>query len=132
MFKDERGIVRFVNDFHFEGVKRFYTIFHPDKSIIRAWQGHKKETKVFYVTNGSFTINWIKIDDWTSPSKDLMIESKVLSESESELLIVKPGYANGFKANENNSTLLVFSDMLLEESEKDDYRWGLDYFSFKG
>ena len=47
-YTDDRGTIDFVNDFHFEGVKRFYTITHPDTSIVRAWQGHTSNAKYFY------------------------------------------------------------------------------------
>jgi dTDP-4-dehydrorhamnose 3,5-epimerase-like enzyme len=130
IFTDQRGIIRFVNDFNFEGIKRFYTITHPDPSVIRAWQGHKLETKYFYISKGSFLINWIEIDDWKHPSKGLKIHSKILSDQESEILIVPPGHANGFKAIEPDSTMIVFSDMILEDSKADDYRWKKDFFSF--
>ncbi len=128
---DQRGIVRFVNDFHFENVKRFYTITHPNTSTIRAWQGHKLETKYFYVTKGSFLINWIKIDNWQQPSKDLETNTHTLSDSESEILIIPPGHVNGFKALEPDSTMIMFSDMLLEDSKKDDYRFPVNYWDIK-
>jgi dTDP-4-dehydrorhamnose 3,5-epimerase len=126
--KDQRGIVKFVNDFHFENVKRFYTITHPVTSTIRAWQGHKLETKYFYVTKGSFLINWIKIDNWEKPSKELKINTHTLSDTESEILIIPRGHATGFKALAPDSTMVVFSDMSLEESKNDDYRFAQDYW----
>lgn len=125
---DHRGIVRFVNDFHFENIKRFYTITHPDTSIIRAWQGHKLETKYFYVTKGSFLINWIKIDNWEQPSKDLFINKHILKATQSEILIIPSGNVNGFKALEADSMVIVFSDMSLEESKGDDFRFPADYW----
>jgi dTDP-4-dehydrorhamnose 3,5-epimerase len=126
--KDQRGLVRFVNDFHFEDVKRFYAITHPATSTIRAWQGHKLETKYFYVTKGSFLINWINIDHWEHPSKDLKINTHILSDNQSEILIIPPGHVNGFKALEPDSTMIVFSDMSLEESKNDDYRFPQEYW----
>ena len=125
---DHRGTVRFVNDFTFDGIKRFYTITHPDTNIIRAWQGHQHETKYFYVTKGSFLINWIKIDNWQQPSRDLKKNSHILSDTESEILIIPPGHATGFKALAPDSTVMVFSDMSLEESKNDDYRFPEDYW----
>jgi dTDP-4-dehydrorhamnose 3,5-epimerase len=125
---DHRGTIRFVNEFTFEGVKRFYTITHPDTSIIRAWQGHKLETKYFYVTKGSFLINWIEIDNWQNPSKDLKINTHISTDQQSEILIIHPGHVNGFKALEPDSTMIVFSDMSLEESKGDDYRLPVDYW----
>ena len=126
--QDHRGIVSFVNDFHFEKVKRFYTITHPDTSTIRAWQGHKLETKYFYITKGSFLINWIKIDNWEHPSKDLKINTHILSDNQCEILIIALGHVNGFKALEPDSTMIVFSDMWLEESKNDDYRFPPEYW----
>jgi len=53
---DDRGSVSFVNDFTFEGVKRFYQVENHRKGFIRAWHGHQKEGKFVYVTNGSALI----------------------------------------------------------------------------
>ena len=46
-FKDSRGTLRFVNDFDFSEVKRFYQIENSSTDIVRAWQGHKIEEKFF-------------------------------------------------------------------------------------
>jgi len=129
--KDQRGFVRFVNDFHFECVKRFYCITHQETSTIRAWQGHKLETKYFYVTNGSFQINLIKIDNWRNPSKCLQSLNHTLYDSVSEILIIPPGHVNGFRALEADSTMVIFSDMLIEDSKRDDFRFPSDYWSFE-
>ena len=128
---DHRGIIRFVNDFQFQGIKRFYTITHPETEIIRAWQGHKRETKYFYVTKGSFLINWIKIDNWEQPSTKLEIKRHILTDKESEILTILPGHVNGFKALEPDSTIMIFSDMTLEESKSDDYRFPSNYWNLK-
>lgn len=128
---DHRGTVRFVNDFTFDGIKRFYIITHPDTTTIRAWQGHKLETKYFYVTKGSYLINWIEIDNWQQPSKDLNINIHTLSITQSEILIIPPGHATGFKALEPDSTMIVFSDMSLEESKEDDFRFPVEYWDIK-
>lgn len=130
IFTDHRGTVRFVNDFIFEGVKRFYAITHHDTHTIRAWQGHKIETKHFFVSKGSFIVNWIAIDNWESPSKDLKINSYTLTDTKSEILTIPPGHVNGFKALEADSTLIVFSDMLLEDSKMDDIRFPLEFWRF--
>lgn len=129
-FNDHRGTLRFVNEFTFKGIKRFYTVTHHDTHIIRAWQGHKKETKYFFVAKGSFVINWIAIDNWESPSKDNKINTYILSDTQSEILVIPPGHVNGFKALEPDSTMMVFSDMLLEDSKKDDYRFPVEMWLF--
>jgi dTDP-4-dehydrorhamnose 3,5-epimerase-like enzyme len=133
-FADNRGFLRFVNDFHFNGVKRFYFIKHPDTSFIRAWQGHQFEKKYFYPITGSFIVAWIKIDDFENPSKNLIPDYHVISASSSEIISVPKGYANGLKALESDSEILIFSDMSLEESliEKIQYpaHWWLDWKRF--
>ena len=128
---DLRGTLRFVNDFNFKGVKRFYCIQHHDTEVIRAWQGHQKETKYFYVTKGSFIINWIEIDNFDLPSKDRIVQSKILTDQESEVLTISGGNANVFKALEPDSTIIIFSDMTLEDSKSDNFRWEQDYFNAK-
>ena len=127
-FTDPRGTLHFINDFHFEGIKRFYTITHQDISVIRAWQSHKIETKHFFVSKGKFLICWVEIDNWDNPSKNLIIHKKILSADEPLILIVPPGTANGFKALEVDSTLVVFSDLSLEESGVDMFRFDSDYW----
>jgi dTDP-4-dehydrorhamnose 3,5-epimerase len=123
IFTDERGEIKFVNDFAFEDIKRFYIIKNKDISIIRAWQAHKLESKYFYTLNGSFQIAWVKIDNWANPSMELKSENVILSGGKSQILFIPGGYANGFRALQPDSALLVFSNMNLDESKKDDYRF---------
>lgn len=127
-FSDSRGTLQFVNDFHFEGIKRFYTITHPDTAVIRAWQGHKIETKHFFVTKGKFLICWVEIDNWDNPGKDLKVNQQILDANEPQILIVPGGNANGFKALEADSIMVVFSDLTLEEAKDDDYRFEKDFW----
>lgn len=122
-FTDHRGSMRFVNDFSFGDVKRFYLIKHPDTSVVRAWQGHQFEKKYFYPITGSFAIAWVKIDDFNNPSNNLIPEYHILSAKNSEIISVPKGYANGLKALEPNSELMIFSDMNLEESVNEKIRF---------
>jgi len=130
-FIDKRGIIRFVNDFHFKDVKRFYLIKHIDISVVRAWQGHRLEKKYFFPVSGSFVVAWVKIDDFENPSKDLKPEYHVLSAETPEILMVPKGYANGLKALEPHSEIMVLSDTSMKESvnERDRYPadWWLDW-----
>lgn len=127
-FSDERGIMRFVNDFRFNDVQRFYLIKHPDPSVVRAWQGHQFEKKYFYPISGSFAIAWVKIDDFKNPSTDLVPEYQILSAKESEILSIPKGYANGLKALEPDSEILIFSDMSLEDSIRENIRYPADWW----
>ena len=129
---DHRGTIRYVNEFDFACVKRFYAITHPDTGIVRAWQGHRLETKYFFVTTGSFVVSWVEIDDWEAPSAELPVSTTILKADQSGILVVAPGYANGFRALEPNSTMVVFSDRTLKETSNDDYRWVPGYFTGAG
>mgnify|MGYP001179657880 CR=1 FL=1 len=128
IFTDHRGSMRFVNDFRFGDVKRFYFIKHPDTTVVRAWQGHQFEKKYFYPIAGSFLVAWVKIDDFENPSRDLLPEYHILSTENSEIISVPKGYANGLKALEPNSELLIFSDMDLEESVNEKIRFSADWW----
>jgi dTDP-4-dehydrorhamnose 3,5-epimerase len=127
-FSDNRGTVAFVNDFNLIPVKRFYCITHPNTTIVRAWQGHQIESKWFYCTKGSFEIKVIKIDNWHSPSKNLTIQTYVLTATQSQVLAVATGCATGIRALEMNASLMVFSDKTLNEAKGDDYRFDKDYW----
>lgn len=134
-FSDERGSMRFVNDFNFSDVKRFYFIKHPNTEFVRAWQGHQCEKKYFYPISGSFVLAWVKIDDFENPSRNLIPEYHILSANNSEILSIPKGYANGLKALEPNSEVLLFSDMELEDSLTENIRypsdWWMDWKSCK-
>ena len=122
-FTDNRGTMRFVNAFDFPDVKRFYFIKHPDTAVVRAWQGHQFEKKYFYPITGSFIVAWVKIDDFENPSDDLIPEYHILSANNSEIISVPKGYANGLKALEPNSELMVFSDLDVENSVREKIRF---------
>jgi dTDP-4-dehydrorhamnose 3,5-epimerase-like enzyme len=116
--QDERGEVRFVNDFNMSDVVRMYCI-EPKVGIVRAWQGHKLERKWFYVAKGSFLVKTLAMES-------LNKVEYLLTSSESNVLEILGGYYNGFEALEEGSVLMVFSDFNLEESKKDDFRETLE------
>ncbi|RZS98469.1 WxcM-like domain-containing protein [Cecembia calidifontis] len=114
LHRDERGVVRFVNDFDMSRVVRMYCI-EPKLGVIRAWQGHQKETKWFYAAKGSFLVKTINMD--TLEKKEYH-----LKDTESKVLEIPGGHYNGFEALEEGSVLMVFSDVGLEVSKEDDFR----------
>lgn len=122
-YTDKRGVIRFVNDFSFLNIKRFYLIKHPDTSVIRAWQGHQYEMKYFYPITGSFVVAWLKINNFNNPLDNLISEFQILSSVNSELISLPKGFANGLKALEPNSEISVSSDMELENSVGNEVRF---------
>ncbi|MDI5887449.1 dTDP-4-dehydrorhamnose 3,5-epimerase family protein [Flavobacterium yafengii] len=122
-YQDERGKLTFVNDFNLSEIKRYYIIEHTDINIIRAWQGHKMEQKWFQVISGSFLVAVVKPDNWENPSFDIQIERFILKSDNTQVLHIPGGFANGFKALETNSKMIVFSDLTLEEAANDNFRF---------
>lgn len=120
---DDRGSVSFVNDFNFSDIKRFYMIQNHQAGFVRAWHGHKKEAKYFYIVDGDALICGIKIDNWEKPSKDLTIKKFVLSARTPSILYLPAGYANGLMSLSPNTKVMVFSASTLQDSLGDDIRF---------
>jgi dTDP-4-dehydrorhamnose 3,5-epimerase-like enzyme len=123
LHQDERGKLAFVNDFDLSQVKRYYIIEHNDVTVIRAWQGHKKEQKWFQVISGSFKIALVQPDNWGNPSENLEVKEFILDAKNNQVLHIPSNFANGFKALEENSRMIVFSDFSIAESSDDNYRF---------
>ena len=119
LFADDRGFLRFVNDFDFSDVKRFYQVENHSKNFIRAWHGHKKEGKYVYVARGSALVGAVNMDS------EEVYKTTLTSQSPS-MLFIPPGFANGFKTLEENTILMFFSTSTLEESKGDDIRFDYD------
>lgn len=131
-FSDHRGTISYVNDFSFKDIERFYIISNSDENPIRAWQGHKLDTKNFYCLSGSFKIHFVKIDNWENPSKNLAIETITVSESDSKIVHIPAGYANAVQSLETNSKLISFSTLPLINVKEDDVRYPSDYWNING
>ncbi len=117
---DDRGSVRFVNDFNFENVKRFYQVENHRRGFIRAWHGHNREGKYVYVVSGSAIVAAVSMN---ASEGDLSAVSKfVLSDISPKILFIPAGYYNGFMSLEENTKIIFFSTSTLEESKGDDIR----------
>ena len=125
IFEDERGGMRFVNDFDMKEVVRFYEIIPANIDVIRGWQAHKEEKKWFYCLQGSFIINLVKVDAFDDPSAALRAVPYRISADEPKVLNVPGGYATAFKALQEGSRLQVFSNFDLQASKNDDFRYPL-------
>ena len=130
-FVDERGQIDFVNDFDSTSVKRIYFTTNSDINFIRAWQGHKIESRWFFCVKGSFKVKLVAIDNWVSPSNDCEIFEYYISEETPEVLYIPSGYLNGFQALEEDSKLMIMSDALLGENPEDNFRFNLNKFRWE-
>lgn len=122
-FSDDRGSVIFVNDFKFTDIERFYIIKNSVEKPIRAWQGHKLDSKNFFCIAGSFKIAFVKIDNWGNPSVDLIVQSVIVKADEPRILHIPAGYANAIVSLEENSQLMSFSTLPLDKVKEDDVRY---------
>ena len=127
-FTDQRGILNYNNFFDASAIKRIYTIENSSNKVFRGWQGHQIEQRWFSAVQGSFRIRVIEIDNWNSPSKDLVFKEIKLEEKKLDVLHIPQGYVTSINSIENNSKLLVMANYLIGEIE-DEYSYDLNYFS---
>jgi len=123
IFTDDRGKIEFVNKFDLSVVKRMYFSSNTNTEIIRAWQGHKIESRWFYCVQGIIDIRTVAIDNWDNPSKNLAVEQFILNSNLPQVLFIPNGYANGFREVKPNSKLIIFSNYLLNEITDDQQRF---------
>lgn len=128
---DDRGCLKFINDFNFDGVKRFYQVQNHSKNFIRAWHGHIKEAKYVYVVKGAILIGAVPMPT-NSFSDELgqYINSEpkkfILSSDKPSILYIPPNHANGFMTLTDDAVVQFFSTSTLEESKGDDIRFPYD------
>jgi len=137
-FADDRGVfVPFLNNAEVLSsgkknlIKRIYYIYNFGMGVIRGFHFHKKEWKYFTVVSGS--AKFIAIN----PKNPKQIFTFISSDRKANLIIIPPGFANGWVSLENNTILVCASTSSLEESLKDDkrfdpYRWGKDIWKVRG
>lgn len=126
---DDRGELAFANDFHFEGVKRFYTVRNHRQGFVRAWHAHRREAKYVLAVSGAAVVGAVRIDNWDTPGKELPVERFVLSANKPSVLYIPPGYANGFMSLTEDLRLMFLSTATLEESAGDDVRYESRYWN---
>lgn len=115
IFVDDRGVLRFVNSFDFNGIKRFYQVGNHERGFIRAWHGHKKEEKYVYVAKGTA---WIGVIDMETEE----VEKFVLSDKNPKILHIPTGKYNGFQTLEEDTQIIFFTTSTVEETKGDDIR----------
>lgn len=130
-FEDHRGKVTFANSFDMTNVKRFYMLSNQDTCVLRAWQGHKNETKWFFCQIGSFLINIVKTNEIQFPTGNEKVDCVRLEAGDNRVLCVPGGHYTGIKSESVSSSLLIFSDFSLEHSQEDDFRKEQNFWNFK-
>lgn len=127
-YQDERGIITYNNDFDTSQIKRIYTIENQSTEFVRGWQGHKIEQRWFACMKGSFEISVIEVDDFTQPSKNLTIQTYLLTDEVLTYLHIPAGCITAIRSKSEKSKLLVLADYGLGEIA-DEYRFDLKCFN---
>ena len=122
--QDERGALVYNNDFDLAtaGICRFYTI-QPAGERLRGWQGHRIEQKWFSAVRGNILVLVVAPDDWKYPSASLKPQEFLLKAGTGDILHVPAGHATAIKALSPGATVAVFSDLDLDASTADSYRF---------
>lgn len=128
---DDRGTVKFVNDFNFVGVKRFYQVENHRRGFVRAWHGHRLEGKYVYVVKGAALIGVCAMDPTILTATPTLGDPQkyILCEEVPKVLWIPPKHANGFMSLRDNTIVQFFSTSTLEESKGDDIRYPYDTFN---
>lgn len=118
-FVDDRGKMTFNNNCSIEGFKRTY-IITGHGGMIRAFHGHRKESKIMQCVRGRMRIVLFNMD---GPDNHTFYLT-----DNGDCVKVPAGYYNGLQHLTVDSELLVYSDSTVEESIGDDFRLAWNYF----
>jgi len=124
-FVDDRGTLVQLFDQDFK-IVRAYVVDNFGKNTIRGFHKNFEEWKYFYVIKGSVKFIIAENED--------KIKIIILSAKKPQLLIIPPELWNGWKALEDGSLLLGFSNrvMLNHKDERlDPYAFGKDIWEVK-
>ncbi len=110
-------------------VKRTYIVGNFGRGVVRGLHFHEKEIKIFYIAKGS--AKFVAINPENPEDKHIF----VTSDRNPQLVIIPPGYANGWMSLEDGTILVSLSTSTFEESVNDDKRydplkWG-DFWTLK-
>ena len=137
-FCDDRGFVSYINDLDLSKYKRFYIVENHEQGFIRAWHGHKLESKAIICLRGAALITAVEFSSsGFDPDGEVCIDRITISAHGPQAVIIPAGFANGAKTLTPDCILMYLSDKTVEESKKDDYRfpwhhwgtgcWGTEY-----
>ncbi len=111
-------------------VKRVYYVYNYGAGVVRGFHFHEREWKIFTICNGS--AKFVALDPKNPDEKFTFISSS----RKPQVIVVPPGFANGWVSLEPNTILICGSTASFEESINDDkrmdpYKFG-DVWAVKG
>jgi dTDP-4-dehydrorhamnose 3,5-epimerase-like enzyme len=119
---DTRGMVRHVNGFKLGTADRFYVITPTRTGEWRGWVGHRRDWKWFFNITGEMVICIAAVDELEGGGTPAVVRVN-LSEQESQLLEVPPGFATAIQARSLPASLLVLSTGRIEGASDDMLRF---------
>jgi dTDP-4-dehydrorhamnose 3,5-epimerase-like enzyme len=118
---DDRGMVYgALTDLDKRGIKRTYVVRNWSKGMIRAWHGHRKADTYMHVIKGAAKVAAVQIDQEPNKPREELVT--VLTEHTPGILFVPAGYFNGAMSLEDDTRILVYSTLVLEDVKNDDVR----------
>jgi dTDP-4-dehydrorhamnose 3,5-epimerase len=127
-FVDDRGFLKaliFPEDFI---PKRLYSVNNWRANFVRAWHGHKFESKLIYMSKGSGIVAAVSMSDTFAPDKNANVYRFAIDSEAHSAIYIPAGYANGLMSLTTDAEFTVISSASLEESKGDDYRFPYDYW----
>lgn len=133
IYDDDRGfLVPLTNELRPENFRRVYVCGNHVKGIIRGFHLHEKEWKYFYIIKGA--AKFVAID----PKDEANIYSFVITERKPKLVIIPPGYANGWVSLQDETLLVALSSRTIGEIKGDNddkridpFKWGKEIWEIK-
>lgn len=103
--------------------KRVYYVHNSIRGVVRGFHYHETEVKLFTIAGGS--AKFVALDP-NRPEEKFTFVSSV---RKNNVIVIPPGYANGWVSLEDNTTLICVSNLTTSESRADDkrfdpYMWG--------
>lgn len=97
-------------------VKRIYSIVNHAAGTVRGFHFHREEWKVFVIVKGA--AKFVALD----PEQPEDSHTFISSERKPNIVVIPPGYANGWVSLDRETILVCASTSSFEESLKDDER----------
>jgi dTDP-4-dehydrorhamnose 3,5-epimerase-like enzyme len=97
--------------------KRAYVVYNYGRGVIRGFHFHAREWKYFFVAGGA--AKFVAIDPEDPRDRHVFVASI----RRPGVVIVPPGYANGWVSLEDQTTVVCLSSATFEESLADDTRY---------
>ena len=127
---DDRGVLRFANDFCFNNVKQFFQTENHHVGFIRAWHGHTREGRYLWVAHGSVLVGAVPL--YVETGDISKVQKYILTDLSPSILWIPEGYYSGFKTLKEDTILMVFTTLTSDEAKGEANRLPYDTWNIWG